>query len=500
MPWANKWRLNGSGFYMIIKNILKFFVEFNVCSSFWWVMPFARTTNNGRDLPCPIGDHPVCYNYWRREYKCKHPANVKSIICTLHNLVNANCKHFPINSWRSVSSYAPRKQKKVVKQPVPFMNTKLRKACLHKTMLRNKYFKHVRASQWWELYRKSRNHVTKLKAVSMNTYFYEKCNSDSFRNNPRQYWRTIKPYMSNKCKTSDQDISLFHENKLINDPVKVCKIFNEYFIKATSNSGNEEPIGDDETIDDILCTYKDCEVIQRITSNVPHDGIFNFSASTVKEVNELLHKTDPRKATGYDDIPPKLLKMGATVLAATITNLINQSIEKSHFPTALKKSELSPLFKNKDSLITENYRPLSILSSVSKIFEKVFNQQLYDHFQDIMSGLLSAFRKKYGCQHVLTRLIEDCKQALDKHVHVGLLLLDLSKAFDCLPHTLLLCKLHAYGVSRDACDLLCSCLTNHSQRVKISSVKNDWAKLIEGVQQDSVLGPMLFNVLVNDLT
>ena len=101
-----------------------------------------------------------------------------------------------------------------------------------------------------------------------------------------------------------------------------------------------------------------------------------------------------------------------------------------------------------------------------------------------MSGLLSAFRKKYGCHHVLTRLVEDCKQALDKHMHVGLLLLDLSKAFDCLPHKLLLCKLHAYGASRDACDLLCSFLTNRPQRVKISNVKSD----------------MLFNVFINDLT
>ena len=143
----------------------------------------------------------------------------------------------------------------MLKQPVPFMNSKLRKACLHKDMLRNKYFKHGRSSQSWELYRKSRNNVTNLKAVFMNTYFYEKCNSDSFRNNLRQYWRTIKPYMSNKCKTSDQDIFLFHENKLINHPVKVCKIFNEYFIKAASNIGNEEPIGDDQFIDDILCTF-----------------------------------------------------------------------------------------------------------------------------------------------------------------------------------------------------------------------------------------------------
>ena len=105
-----------------------------------------------------------------------------------------------------------------------------------------------------------------------------------------------------------------------------------------------------------------------------------------------------------------------------------------------------------------------------------------------MSGLLSVFRKKYGCHHVLTRLIEDCKHALDKHMHVGLLLLDLSKTFDCFPHKLLLLKLHAYGVSRDACCLLCSYLTNRSQRVKISSVKSDWAKLIKGVPEGSVSG------------
>ena len=118
------------------------------------------------------------------------------------------------------------------------------------------------------------------------------------------------------------------------------------------------------------------------------------------------------------------------------------------------------------------------------------------YFKDILSTLLSAFRKRYGCHHVLTKLLENSKQALDEGKNVGLSLLDLSKAFDCLPHRLLLCKLNAYGISYEACNLIKSYLCQRLQRVKVASARSQWQIMQKGVPQGSVLDPLLFNIFI----
>ena len=98
----------------------------------------------------------------------------------------------------------------------------------------------------------------------------------------------LKPYMTDKIKATDQSISLLYENRVANNPAEVCNIFNEYFIKAASNVGNEDPIRENENIDDILSRYKDDNIINRITANFPYVDAFNFSSVTVKEVHNLL--------------------------------------------------------------------------------------------------------------------------------------------------------------------------------------------------------------------
>ena len=146
-----------------------------------------------------------------------------------------------------------------------------------------------------------------------------------------------------------------------------------------------------------------------------------------------------------------------------------------------------------------NYRPISILSCISKIFEKLLISQLRIYFDDIFSQYLSGYRASYGCQDVLLHFINICKKALDDGNVCMALLTDLSKAFDCLAYRLLICKLRAYGLSVNACELLKSYFCERKQRVKLGDKYSDWLGLSKGVPQGSLMGPFIFNIFSNDL-
>ena len=132
-----------------------------------------------------------------------------------------------------------------------------------------------------------------------------------------------------------------------------------------------------------------------------------------------------KKSAGPDAIPPKVITDSVSVLKSPPTQLFNTSVEEKHFPSDLKYANIAPLYKKDDNTDKTNYRPISILPSISKIFEKGYNDQ-----------------------HVLLRLKNKTNKCLDKKECVGLFMMDLSKAFDCIPHKLMVEKLHAYGFEK----------------------------------------------------
>jgi hypothetical protein len=418
--------------------------------------------------------------------------------CFIHSNMDDTMHSYNTLYTDVLDKHAPIKTKRIKKIPPPFMNHDLRKAIYRKCMLRNKYYKN-RCDANWELYKKQRNYVTKLRKQSIRNYFINKTNGVR---NSNDFWKIMRPFITDKNSISDDKIILREEDNLITDTLHVCNVLNKYFTQVASTIGFEDSIPNIEIdasyIDIVRNMYKNHPSIKEICKqNIISK--FEFSFTTDNEVQKIITGLDLKKSMGYDYISPKILKISSTCITPIITKLINRCIELCIFPSDLKLAEVASIFKKSDKLNKENYRPISVLVILSKVFEKILSSRMNIYFNDIFSPYLSAYRQNYNCEQVLVKFISTWKQSLDENKYFGAVLMDLSKAFDCLPHNLIIAKLHAYGFTYNSCLLIASYLSHRKQRVKIGSSRSEWLPLDKGVPQGSILGPILFNIFINDI-
>jgi hypothetical protein len=413
---------------------------------------------------------------------------------------NVNCQYEKFNHLlcSTFNKHAPMKEKTLKKRAPPFMNGELRKAIFKKCMLRNKFYK-SRTSSNWNKYKAQRNIVTSIRRQSIRVYFQNHTQNI----NDKDFWKTIKPFFTEKSNQGNDNIILRDGNNLITNPLDVCNTFNNFYATAAENIGFPDSIPSIQNPDDLLISiinkYSTHPSIVRIKSHMCDENTFSFNYTCEDEVSKIISKLDIKKAIGYDGIPVKILKISVSLLTPVVTHMINHCIDKCVFPHALKLAEVSSIYKKSDKLCKENYRPISVLVIVSKVYEKIFVQRMSRYIEKIFNPLLSAYRNGYSCNDVLLKFVEMWKQSLDQNLFAGAILMDLSKAFDCLPHCLLIAKLHAYGFTKNACLLVASYLSERQQRVKLGNARSDWKNLNKGVPQGSIMGPFLFNFFIHDL-
>ena len=395
------------------------------------------------------------------------------------------------NAWKSlffsvVDQHIPTKMVGEPKNKPPWLDKPL-KMLIRQKHLAWKEYKESHSLECLTSFRSIRNKVTTSLRLAEKRYFLALHRDTRNNHSPssvRHFWKHIKRITGRNRQSGIPDL------------------------QTTNSDGTTDTVSDDQTKADLLNSFfAEQTHLANVPSSLPDlsllyaDGHVADSFSTSpSEVFDTLIKLKTGKAPGKDKITPELLSKCAPGIADSLAVLFNRSFTECAIPSEWREALVVPIFKNGSRSAPTNYRPIALLSVVSKVLEKIVYRRLSMFLQPILSSKQSGFRKRDSTEFQLTRLVQQWSNAMDKSQFVGVIFLDIKKAFDRVYLPGLLYKLESAGVRGRALQWFRNFLQNRCQRTMIGQSVSSVEYLHAGVPQGAILSPLLFSLYMNDIT
>ena len=413
---------------------------------------------------------------WEEKFQNKSPEHKMSTLIEETNKIIDN----------NTPSKTIKNNRKHIKQD-PWVTAGLLKSIITKDNLYKFYMKtkdKELSKTRFATFKKYKNTLTKTLRNSRTIYY--KNMFSAYGRNSKLIWKGIRQIIGGKNKSSDLPNLFIHEGKSYNTDPNIANVFNDFYSTIAEKTKSK-----------IIQTEKNfTDFLPRANPN----SIFLDPTDPIEIFNSIT-RLNSSKSVGPESIPASLLKLLAPDISIILSKIINECLTEGTFPQCLKTAKIIPVHKKDSLLDPKNYRPISLLSNISKIFEKILHTRLYQFLErhNIIFKNQFGFRKQHNTTHACMALTEAIRNSLDNGEFAAGIFVDLQKAFDTVDHKILIQKLDGYGIRGTANKLLESYLENRKQFVEVRNSSSSLSSIKHGVPQGSVLGPLLFLIYINDL-